>query len=317
MSSLVISEAPHLRKKNSIERIMFMVVLALMFPTIGAIYFFGLYVLLMLAVALVSCILTEYIAKMLRKKNFDMDGSAVVTAILIVLIMPPRAPLWVVIIGSIFAIAIVKEAFGGLGQNIFNPALAARAFLGVSFPQIMTDWIKPTKSLTADGVTSATPLGEGFVREGSKSELYKSLFFGDIGGSAGETSALLILIGASILLAFGIIKWVIPTFYISTVFILGFLLGEDPIFYILAGGLMLGAFFMATDYTTRPLTSFGQIIFAIGAGVMTVLIRMYGNMPEGVCFSILLMNCFTPLIDRYTKSLPLGVKWNLKGGDNR
>ncbi len=218
-----------------------------------------------------------------------------------------RVALWVVVIGGAFAIAIVKEAFGGLGHNIFNPALAGRAFLAISFPIIMTSWISPTKSLTSDGVTSATPLGESFVRESTKTDLYKDLFFGDVAGSAGETSVLLILIGAAILLAFGIIKWEIPTFYIGTVFLLALALGKDPIFHLLAGGLVFGAFFMATDYVTRPLTQSGQIIFAIGAGILTMLIRLYGNMPEGVCFSILLMNCFTPLIDRYTKTKPYGV----------
>lgn len=264
----------------------------------------------MFITSIVTCVLTEFIAKMLRKREFVLDGSAIITAILLVLILPPRAPLWVVVIGGLFAIGIVKEAFGGLGYNIFNPALAGRAFLALNFPIIMTSWIAPTKSLTSDGVTSATPLGESFVREGTKTDLYKDLFFGDIAGSAGETSVLLILIGAAILFAFGIIKWQIPTFYIGTVFLLTLVLGEDAIFYVLAGGLVLGAFFMATDYTTRPLTSSGQIIFAIGAGVMTVLIRLYGNMPEGVAYSILLMNCFTPLIDRYTKTKPYGV--NLK-----
>ena len=304
---LVVSPAPHVKKDNSIERVMFLVILALMFPTAGAIYFFGLYVLLMLITSIVTCVLTEFIAKMLRKREFVLDGSAIITAILLVLILPPRAPLWVVVIGGVFAIAIVKEAFGGLGHNIFNPALAGRAFLAISLPIIMTSWISPTKSLTSDGVTSATPLGESFVRESTKTDLYKDLFFGNVAGSAGETSVLLILIGAAILLAFGIIKWEIPTFYIGTVFLLALALGKDPIFHLLAGGLVFGAFFMATDYVTRPLTQSGQIIFAVGAGILTVLIRLYGNMPEGVCFSILLMNCFTPLIDRYTKTKPYGV----------
>ena len=303
---LVLSSAPHLHEGASIKRDMYIVILALLFPTAGAVYFFGAYVLLMLATAFLCAILTEYVAKWMRRRPFYMDGSAIITAILFVLVMPPRTPLWIVAVGSIFCIAVAKEMFGGLGQNIFNPALAGRAFASISFAGALTRWIAPVASFTADGVTTATPLGAGFTTTLSNVELYKALFFGNVAGSVGETSALLILIGGAILLAFGLIKWQVPVFYIGTVALLSFLLGQDPLFQILAGGLMLGAFFMATDYVTSPLTTQGKIIFAVGAGVLVVLIRTWGSMPEGVCYSILLMNAFTPLIDRYVRPKPYG-----------
>ncbi|MFO7992194.1 MAG: RnfABCDGE type electron transport complex subunit D, partial [Thermoplasmata archaeon] len=204
-------------------------------------------------------------------------------------------------------IALIKEAFGGLGYNIFNPALAGRAFLSISFAGMMTRWVAPVSSPTADAVSTATPLDKGFSYAGTKSELYMDLLMGNVGGSLGETSALLILIGGLVLLALGIIKWRIPVIFIGTVFGLTWLIpGQDPVFHILAGGLFLGAFFMATDYVTAPLTARGQMLFAFSAGVLVVMIRLFGSMPEGVAFSILIMNAFTPLIDRYIRPKPYG-----------
>jgi len=292
-----VSPAPHISCKKSVDKIMYIVILAVLFPTAGAVYFFGVYVIFIILVAIFSALITEYLIKKLRKKEFHMDGSAILTGLLLALVLPPTIPLWAVVIGSSFSIAIAKEAFGGLGQNIFNTALAGRAFLSVSFAGLMSQWILPLSS-AGDAVTSATPLSESFVFLGPKTELYQALFFGNVGGSLGETSALLILIGGSILLVLKIINWRIPLFYIGTVFILTFILGKDPLFHILAGGLMFGAFFMATDYVTIPLTNKGKILFAIGAGVLVVSFRPYGSMPEGVCFSILIMNSFTPLMDR-------------------
>ena len=306
---LMVSSAPHIQDKGkSTRNIMLLVCIALIFPTIGGIYYFGIYSLFVVLVSVVTAVLTEFAAKMLRKKEFKMDGSAIVTGMLLALILPPRIPLWVVVIGSAFAIAIIKEAFGGLGHNIFNPALAARAFLVVSFAGMMTRWIAPISGIVSlDSVTTATPLSESFSYSGSTSNLYMDLFLGNVGGCIGETSALLILIGGLILLVFGVIKWRIPTIYIGTVFLLTWLIpGQDPVFHILAGGLFLGAFFMATDYVTAPMTAKGQYIFAFGAGILVVMIRVYGSMPEGVAFSILLMNAFTPLIDRYIRPKPYG-----------
>ena len=304
---LVLSPSPHLRGRNSIKKDMYLVILALLFPTAGAVYFFGFYVLLMVAVSLLSAVLTEYVAKMMRRRPFTLDGSALVTAILFVLVMPPRTPLWIVVVGSVFAVAVAKEMFGGLGHNVFNPALATRAFVTVSFAGALSRWIAPVHSMLAAGVATATPLSESFAYTLSKTEMYKALFLGNVGGSAGETSALLILIGGLILIAFRLIKWQVPVFYIGTVALLSLALGQDPLFQILAGGLFLGAFFMATDYVTTPITTKGKVIFAIGAGVLVVLIRTYGSMPEGVCYSILLMNAFTPLIDRHVRPKVFGL----------
>jgi len=306
---LMVSPAPHLHADKSTQNIMFMVCLALLLPTAGGVYYFGIYSLFVVMVSVVTAVLTEYVAKMLRKRDFVMDGSAIVTGMLLALVLPPRVPIWIVVIGAAFSIAIVKEAFGGLGYNIFNPALAGRAFLTVTFAGFMTKWVAPVSSRTSiDSSTTATPLSEGFVKTGSNFDLYKDLFFGwETGGCIGETSALLVLIGGLILLFTGVIKWRIPVVYIGTVFLLTWIIpGEDPIFHILAGGLFLGAFFMATDYVTAPLTDKGQFIFAAGAGVLVVMIRLYGSMPEGVAFSILLMNAATPLIDRYVIPKPYG-----------
>ncbi|GAI36197.1 unnamed protein product, partial [marine sediment metagenome] len=245
------------------SEIMYIVVLALMFPTAAGIYFFGYHALSVIAVSIVAAVLTEYAVKKLRKRAFVMDGSAVVTGLLLALILPPMIPLWMVAVGSVFSIAIVKEAFGGLGHNIFNPALGARAFLAACFSVKMTAWVAPT-GFGADAVTTATPLSSNFAWEGDKLSLYRDLFLGNTGGSIGETSALLILVGGILLLALGIINWRIPVAYIGTVALLTLALGEDALFHILAGGLMIGAFFMATDYVTSPITARGRIIFGIG-----------------------------------------------------
>ena len=302
----LISPGPHLWKGLSVSQIMYLVVLALLFPAGAGVYFFGYHALSVIGVSVGTAILTEYLCKKLRGQAFVMDGSAVVTGLLLALILPPLIPLWMVAVGSIFAIAIVKEAFGGLGHNIFNPALAARAFMSVSFSMQMTTWVRPM-GFGADAITSATPLSESFVWQGDKLSLYQALFLGDVAGSIGETSALLIIIGGVFLLARGIINWRIPAIYIGTVALMALGLGQGPLFYILSGGLMLGAFFMATDYVTSPLTNRGKIVFSVALGVLTVMIRYFGGMPEGVCYSILFMNAITPLIDRFIKVRPYGL----------
>ena len=302
----LVSPGPHLWKGLSVSKIMYRVVYALMLPTGAAIYFFGYRAISVIGVSVGTCLLTEYGCKKIRGQPFVMDGSAVVTGILFGLILPPTIPLWMVAIGAIFSISIVKEAFGGLGHNIFNPALGGRAFMSISFPAQMTTWVLPM-GFGADAVTSATPLSDSFVWPADRLSLYQAMFFGNRAGSLGETSALLILIGGGLLLGLGIINWRIPGIYIGMVALLSFALGEDPLFHILAGGLMLGAFFMATDYVTSPLTNRGRIVFSVGLGAMTVIIRRFGGMPEGVCFSILFMNALTPLIDRYIKVKPYGL----------
>jgi electron transport complex protein RnfD len=304
-NKILISHAPHIWRGFSTTKIMYIVVIALLFPAAASIYFFGYYAIYIILTSIATAVLTEFAIKKLRKKRFIMDGSAVITGLLFALTLPPRIPLWMVIIGAFFSIAVVKEAFGGLGYNIFNPALAGRAFLSVCFPQEMTTWVLPPH-FSYDAVTGATPLSENFAHIPDKLSLYKDLFFGNTGGSLGETSAMFILIGAAILFIFRIIDWRIPLFYIGTVALGSFLLGEDVLFQVLAGGLMIGAFFMATDYVTSPVTGNGRIIFSVGLGVLTVLIRNFSSLPEGVCFSILIMNAFTPLIDKYVRVKPFG-----------
>jgi len=301
----LVSPGPHLWQGLSVSKIMYLVVIALMFPTGAAIFFFGYHALAVLGVSVGAAVATEFVSKKVRGQPFVMDGSAVITGLLLALTLPPTIPLWMVAIGAIFSIAIVKEVFGGLGHNIFNPALGGRAFMSASFTTQMTTWT-PTR-LMADAVTTATPLSESFVWAGDKLFLYQTMFLGNTAGSMGETSALMILIGGIMLLRLRIINWRIPAIYIGTVALMSLAFGQDPLFHILAGGLMLGAFFMATDYVTSPLTNKGKIVFAVALGALTIMIRQFAGMPEGVCYSILFMNAVTPLIDRYTKVRPYGL----------
>jgi len=276
-----------------------------MFPTGAAIFFFGANALSVLGVSVGTCIATEFVAKKIKGQPFIMDGSAVITGLLLGLILPATISLWMVALGAIFAIAIVKEVFGGLGHNIFNPALGGRAFMSASFSTQMTHWT-PTR-LMPDAMTTATPLSEASQWQQFDPSAYQAMFLGNTAGSMGETSALAILVGGIILIALRIINWRIPVIYIGMVALMSFGFGQDPLFHILAGGLMLGAFFMATDYITSPLTNKGKVIFALALGALTVTIRQFAGMPEGVCYSILFMNGVAPLIDRYTKVRPYGL----------
>jgi len=299
----LVSRVSRLWRWLTVSRTMYIVLLALLLPTGASIYFFGYYALSVIAVSIATAVLTEYLAKKLRRRAFVMDGSAVVTGLLLALTLPPTVPLWMVALGSVFAIAIVKEAFGGLGHNIFNPALGSRAFMQVSFPIEMTTWVYPT-GFTADAVTIASPLIWRF----DKLPFYWKLCIGNTSGSLGETSTLLILLGGILLIAIRVIDWRIPLAYIGTVAILSLSLGQDAVFHLLSGGLMLGAFFMATDYVTSPLTHRGRLIFGFGAGILTITIRLYGGLPEGVCFAIIFMNALVPLIDSYVTVKPYGFK---------
>jgi len=280
---------------------MLYVVIALIPAAVAGVIFFGLDALLTLILSVGTCVLTEYgIQKFAKIPVRINDLTAVVTGMLLAMVLPPSVPFWIPIIGGIFAIAIVKEAFGGVGQNIFNPALASRAFLVASWPTLLTTW------LLIDGTTGATPLGV-LKMQGTTAVSYGQLFLGNIGGSLGETSALAILIGAAFLFYKKIITWRIPVAYIGTVFLFTLITGQDPIFHVLSGGLMLGAFFMATDYVTSPVTKNGRLIFGFGCGLITVIIRLWGGYPEGVCYSILIMNMVVPLIERHTKPKPSGT----------
>lgn len=302
---LTMSLAPHIRSSDSTRKIMLDVIIALMPAAIGSVYFFGINALILILVCVASAVGAEFLIQKLFKKDILIgDLSAVVTGILLAFNLPADAPWWVAVFGSIFAIIIVKEFFGGIGSNFMNPALAARAVLVASWPSIMAVYPSP------DGVSGATPLA--LMKAGSGVGELPSLvnmFVGDIGGSLGETSALLLLIGAAYLLIKKVIDWRIPAIYIATtmVLLLIFGVGTDLILYhLLGGGLILGAFFMATDYSTSPITNKGKIIFAVGCGILTVLIRVKGGMPEGVSYSILLMNIMTPIIERFTKPKVFG-----------
>jgi electron transport complex protein RnfD len=291
----VISVGPHMRARDSAAGIMWWVVFALLFPTAAAFFFFGFKALLLVIFVTLLCVLSEAVFEWLAKKPITVgDGSAVVTGILLALLLPPTLPLWMGGVGAVLAVVLVKGLFGGLGFNIFNPALAARAILLASWPVAMTTWVKPF-----DAVTSATPLYLAQIGEAVPG--YLDLFLGNRAGCLGETSALAILIGAAILFLKKLIDWPAPFAYIGTVATLSFCLGKDPLFYTLSGGLLLGAFFMATDYATTPLTTKGRLIFGLGCGIMTVLIRFFGGFPEGVNYSILLMNMVTPIIDKYAR----------------
>jgi len=290
---------------------MYIVVLVLLLPTAASVYYFGYNALLTIAITVGTAVLTEFLCRKIRRKPFTMDGSAVITGLLLALTLPPLIPPWMAALGAFFAIAVVKELFGGLGHNIFNPALAGRAFLQVSFPIPMATWVAPT-GFSLDAVTSASPLSEALPQSVGDWYFYRDLLLGNTSGSIGETMALAIIAGGLLLIALRIIDWRTPFSYIVTVAVLCLVLGQDVIFHLLSGGLMLGAFFMATDYVTAPLTRRGRVIFGLGAGILTVLIRLYGGMPEGVCFSILIMNALTPLIDRYAGHKPYGYKKGAK-----
>lgn len=292
--------SPHIHSSETTTRIMWSVVISLLPATLASIYFFGPSALMVILVCIVSCYIGEVFSHLVfYKKIKPFDGSAIVTGILLAFVLPPSIPLWMAGIGGFLAIFLVKELFGGIGFNIFNPALAARAILTVSFPLEMTQFTAPL-SYRVDAITTATPLG--VLKEGIGGQLPSlwDMFIGNRAGCLGETSILLLLIGAIFLLWRRIITWHIPISYILTVAILTGIARQNPLFHILAGGLVLGAFFMATDYVTSPITPKGKIIFGIGCGIITSLIRLKGSYPEGVAYSIIFMNMFVPLIDRYT-----------------
>lgn len=318
---LRVSASPHIRSEESISRIMWSVNLALTPAVIYSIYHFGSKAFITIFASIVSAVLTEYLVEKFMKKTITItDGSAFLTGLLLAMCIPPDLPVYMTVIGSFIAIAIAKHSMGGLGYNIFNPAHIARAALMVSWPVAMTAWRKMATSV--DVVSSATPLNilkqQGYNKLieafGTKGHLYTSMLIGNRSGSIGETSTLLLILGGVFLIYKGYIKWQVPVLMIGTVGVLTWMFGPqglftgDPIFHMMAGGLIIGAFFMATDMVTIPMTLKGQIIFAIGAGALTSLIRLKGGYPEGVCYSILLMNSVTPLIDRFTQPAKFGAR---------
>ena len=323
---LLTSSSPHIFSKRKTPFIMYDVIIALIPLIVWAVWMNGFYSLLVIGLSVVTAVFTEAITqKAFGRKITIRDGSAVITGILLAFNVPPSAPWWMIMIGSAFAIVIVKQFFGGLGYNFLNPALGARAFMMASWPRLMTSGFAPIRGYIAgvDGVTSATPLNifhlslknPSMITEVQKLTSWDAIwnmFTGNIGGVIGETSALLILVGAIYLLLRKVIDLRIPLSYILTVLVLNVIifffspfkgkvdLLNFSLFQLFSGGLMLGAFFMATDYATSPITPKGKIIFGIGCGILTVIIRWFGGYPEGVSYSILLMNVATPLIEKFT-----------------
>ncbi|MCK4738426.1 MAG: RnfABCDGE type electron transport complex subunit D [Deltaproteobacteria bacterium] len=319
---LVVSSSPHFLNTESVPGIMHNVILALLPACLVSIYFFRFDALILIVTCLFACLLTEYLCLKFRGKPIVIyDGSAAITGILLALTLPPSFPLYGAVIGSVFAIAIGKQIFGGLGLNIFNPALLGRAFLQATYPVLITTWTEPATIGTVDGVTAATPLAL-MKFEGIASD-HLTLFFGNTAGSLGETSAVILLLGGLYLRYKGYINWKLPLGYLGAMALTGaffyFLDSQkypDPLFHLLTGGAMLGAWFMVTDMVTTPVTNLGQWIFAITAGIIAVIIRNLGGLPEGVMYSILLMNSFVPLLNRWTRPRVFGkgLTVETKGG---
>jgi len=321
---LTISPSPHIHQDDSVSKIMFSVVFALLPALVWSFIVFGMGAVIVTLTSVIACIVFEWsIQKFLLKVNPTINnGSAILTGVLLAMNLPSQLPIWIIIIGAMIAIGVGKMSFGGLGQNPFNPALVGRVFLLISFPLPMTSW--PVNANLIDGTTGATPLA--LIKESIKngiplSELstqipgYSDLFLGNISGSLGEVSALLLLVGFAYLLFRKVITWHIPVSVLGSIFIFTTILWmsnpeiyTDPCFQILTGGAMLGAIFMATDMVTSPMSKWGQIIFGAGIGIITVCIRLWGVYPEGISFAILIMNAFTPLINRYMKPKQFGER---------
>ena len=324
--TIVISASPHIHSDRTSQKLMYDVLIALIPAFLVSLYLFGIHAILLTSVAVASCLLFEFLIQkyLLKTEVTTADGSALLTGILLAFNLPATLPLWMVVVGSLVAIGVAKLSFGGLGNNIFNPALVGRVFLLVSFPVEMTTWPTPVENNTtlADAVTGATTLG--IIKEelmfggtmsaiGSKIPSTADLLLGISGGSIGEMSALALLLGGVYLLAKRVITWHIPvTVLLSLAAFTGIFWLIDPehyanpIIHLLAGGAILGAFYMATDLVTSPMTKKGMVIFALGVGIITAVIRLFGAYPEGISFAILIMNAFVPLIDTYFKPRRFG-----------
>ena len=309
----ILSSSPHTHAKISVSALMLDVIIALLPATACSIYFFGLKAAYLIGTCIAACVVTEALCRLAMKRESSIgDLSAVLTGLLLALNLPPDLPLWMAAAGGVFAIGICKQAFGGLGYNPFNPALAARAFMLISFTGPMTTWSSSAWQ-GLDAATTATPLAlvkkgaEGF--DWSQVAIIKNLFLGNVNGCIGETSALALLLGAAYLLCRRTITWHIPVSFIGTVFVFAMIQGGvPPLVHVLSGGVVLGACFMATDYVTSPITAKGKLIFGCGCGLLTMLIRTAptGAYPEGVSFSILIMNAIAPLINRWTQPKVFG-----------
>ncbi len=329
MSKLIVSLSPHQFGSNSVKKLMFGVLIALLPTLFVSVWYFGLGAITIIVTSVLSAVFFEYVFNrfLLKKPSTISDGSAALTGLLLAFNLPSNLPVWLVIIGAFFAIVVAKISFGGIGNNIFNPALAGRVFLLISWPVQMTSWPEPSplsKHLLGytDVTTGATPLGilsEGLRSGESATKLisqvpdYLQLFMGNAGGSIGEVGAAAILIGLVYMLMKKIISWHIPVSILGTVAVFTGILWfanpdkfADPLFHLLSGGIMLGAVFMATDYVTSPMSKRGMLIYGVGIGLLTVVIRVWGAFPEGVSFAILIMNAFVPLINMYIKPKRFG-----------
>lgn len=302
MRKLISSVSPHVHSPLTTQKIMLDVVIALLPAGVAAVAIFGWRAMLVIGVCVAVCVFSEWgFEKLCKKENTITDFSAVVTGMLLAYNLPVSIPLWQAAFGSVVAIVVVKQLFGGIGQNFANPAITARIVMMTAFSGTMTSWVFP------DGVSSATPLA--LMAKGDMKSLptYLHMFFGYRGGCLGETCTLALLMGGIYLLIRRVISWHTPVAFIGTVALMSLVCGKDIPYQLMAGGLMLGAFFMATDYSSTPPTKWGKIIFGIGCGLITILIRFWGNFPEGVSFSILLMNILTPYITKLTRSKPFGT----------
>ena len=322
---LIVSSSPHFHSSNSVPRIMLWVIVALLPSCLAGVYYFGFAAFKVLAVCSISCVAIEALCSAAMKRTLEVhDCSALLTGLLLGMNLPPGTPIWICLIGSLIAIGIGKMIYGGIGCNPFNPAMIGRCALLVSFPQVMNTWIIPGR---ADAVSGATPLqqlslAQTAALEGNSGALseflgqisYWDFFIGRMGGSIGETCILGLILGGILLIALRIIRWQTPVFMLLTVAVftgIAWLLNPEvyapPQFHLLTGGVTLAAFFMATDPVTAPLSRTGAILFAIGCGCITSIIRLWGNYPEGVTFAILIMNALTPLIDSITAGKPFGA----------
>ena len=302
MNKLISAVSPHFHTPRNTTKIMLDVIIALCPAAVASVIIFGWRALLVIGVCVLTCMVSEFVfEKLCKRENTISDLSAVVTGMLLAFNLPVSIPIWQAIIGSVVAIIVVKQLFGGIGQNFANPAITARIIMLVAFSGTMTNWTNPVGM--PDAATSATPLAA--MANGGDVPSYLDLFLGYHAGSLGETCALALILGGIYLLVRRVISWHTPVAFIGTVAIMSLICGKDVLAQLLSGGLMLGAIFMATDYSTTPSTKWGKIIFGVGCGLITILIRFWGNYPEGVSYSILIMNILTPFISKLTRSKPL------------
>lgn len=328
MERLIVSPSPHIHGGDSVKKNMYGVIIALLPALAASLWFFGIGALIVTLTSILACVLFEHLIQryLLKQPSSVMDGSAAVTGLLLAFNLPTNIPIGLILIGAAVAIGIGKMSFGGLGQNPFNPALVGRVFLLISFPVQMTSWPVPLVSRASylDATTGATPLsiikeglgsGQSFSELATEIPTYLDLFLGFMGGSAGEIAGVALLIGLIYMLIQKIITWHIPVAVVGSValftgalYLIDPTSYANPLFHLLTGGLLLGSFFMATDYASSPMSAKGMLLYGAGIGVITVLIRTYGAYPEGISFAILIMNAFTPLIDKYIKPKRFGEK---------